>query len=307
MAEITAALVKELRERTGAGMMACKAALTETDGDLEAAIVVLRKQMGKKAEAGAVRTSGDGVIAVYTQVDPEGGQSGAIVELNSETDFVSRSEDFKALARELAEQVATQKGATVETVLTQESIAKPGATVQDRITEAFSKMRENIVFRRCTFIATDANGALAAYVHIPANDKIGVLVELEAGSPEQAQSEAIQNLGRELAMQIAASRPRYLKRAEVPASILDTEREIALAQNEGKPAAAMEKILEGRVRKFYEDTVLLEQVYLRDTKKTVSQVIKEAGEGVSLKRYIRFEVGDNVTGADTSGAIKEQA
>src|SRR5687767_10142752 len=190
MAEITAALVKELRERTGAGMMACKAALNETGGDLEAAIVVLRKQMGKKAEAGAVRTSGDGVIAVYTQVDPDGGQSGAIVELNSETDFVARSEDFKALARELAEQVAKQKGGTVETVLTQESIAKPGATVQDRITDAFPKMRENIVFRRCTFVATDENGALAAYVHIPANDKIGVLVELEAGSPEQAQSEA---------------------------------------------------------------------------------------------------------------------
>jgi elongation factor Ts len=304
MAEITAAMVKELRERTQAGMMLCKEALTETGGDMEEAVKYIRKKVGGKPRD---RVAGEGVVAVYTQVDPDGGQSGAIVELNSETDFVARSHDFKALARELAEQVARQKGGTVETVLTQASFAQSGVTVQDRITDAYSKMRENLVFRRCDFIATDANGALSAYVHIPANDKIGVLVELEAGSPEQAQSEAVQNLGRELAMQIAASRPRYLNRDEVPARVLETEREIALAQNEGKPAAAIEKILEGRVRKFYEDTVLLEQVYLRDTKKTVSQVIQETGEGVSLKRYVRYEVGENVTGASASGAIKEQA
>lgn len=309
MAEITAKMVMELRERTGAGMMACKAALNKTDGDIEEAIVVLRKEMGDKAVGRGDRASGEGVVAVFTQADPNGGQSGAIVELNSETDFVSRSEDFKALARELAEQVARSKGHSVETVLTQESFTQSGAKVQDRITDAFSKMRENIVFRRCAFVSTDANGAVAAYVHVPANDKIGVLVEVEASSAEQAQSEAVQNLGRELAMQIAASRPRYQSRDEVPESILNTEREVARAQNEGKPEAAMEKILEGRVRKFYEENVLLDQKYLRDTsgKTSVAQVIKEAGEGVSLKRYIRYEVGENVSGADTSGSIKEQA
>jgi elongation factor Ts len=306
MAEITAKMVMELRERTGAGMMDCKAALQEANGDPEEAYILLRKKMGDKALKRGERASGDGIVAVFVQAASTG-QSGAIVELNSETDFVSRSDDFKVLARELAEQVARTRAETVEAVLSLESIAQAGATVQDRITDAFSKMRENIVFRRCGFISTDASGALAAYVHVPANDKIGVLVELAAGSPEQANSEAVQNLGRELAMQIAASRPRYLTREEVPETVLETERDVARAQNEGKPEAAMEKILEGRIRKFYEDTVLLEQVYLRDTKKTVKQIIAEAGEGVSLKRYMRFEVGENVHGVDTSGAIKEQA
>lgn len=303
MAEITAKMVMELRERTGAGMMLCKEALQATDGNMDEAALYIRKKMGGKPRE---RVAGEGVVAVYVQSDSNGA-SGAIVELNSETDFVARSEDFKALARELAQQVAHSRTEAVDSLMSMASLVQAGVTVQDRITDAFSKMRENIVFKRCGFIATDASGVVSAYVHIPANDKIGVLVELEAGSPEQAQSEAVQNLGRELAMQIAASRPRYLTREEVPAKILDTEREVARAQNEGKPEAAMEKILEGRIRKFYEDTVLLEQAYLREPKKTVSQVIKEAGEGVSLKRYIRFEVGENVHGVDTSGAIKEQA
>ena len=162
-------------------------------------------------------------------------------------------------------------------------MAQPGVTVQDRLNDVFTKLRENIVFKRFEFISTDANGALAGYVHVPANDKIGVLVELEAGSPEAAKSEAVQNLGREIAMQIAASRPRFLNREEVPADVLDQERDIArtTAQNEGKPAAAMDKIVEGRVRKFYEETVLLDQAWLREPKKTVAQVLKEAGAGVS--------------------------
>ncbi|MCS6775469.1 MAG: translation elongation factor Ts [Chloroherpetonaceae bacterium] len=307
MAEITAKMVMELRERTGAGMMDCKAALQETGGNFEEAIIFLRKKMGKKAEDRGERASGEGVIAVYTQVNPDGGQSGAIIELNSETDFVARSEDFKTLARELAEQVARTRTSDVAAVLAQESLVQPGVRVQDRVTDIFSKLRESIVFRRCAFIATGPNGALAAYVHVPANDKIGVLVELEASSPEQARSEAVQTLGRELAMQVAASRPRYMTREEVPESVIQTEMEIARAQNEGKPETAMARILEGRLRKFYEETVLLDQKYLRDPVKTVSQLIAEAGEGVSLKRYIRYEVGEGVTGVATSGAIKEQA
>jgi len=305
MPEITANMVMELRERTGAGMMDCKAALNETNGDFEEAIVYLRKKFGKKAEDRGGRAAAEGVVAVAV-VD---NQDGAIVELNSETDFVARNDDFKKLARELAEQVARQKGHNVETVLTQESIAQSGTTVKDRINDMFTKLRENIVFRRFEFISTDANGALAAYVHVPANDKIGVLVELEAGSPEAAKSDAVQNLGKELAMQIAASRPRYQTREEVPAGILDQERDIARTQarNEGRPDAALEKIVEGRVKKFYEEAVLLDQPYLREPKKTVSQIIKEAGDGISLRRFVRFEVGEQVVGAATSGAIKEQA
>lgn len=290
MPEITAAMVKELRERTGAGMMDCKEALNATQGNFEEAIVYLRKKMGGKIETKSGRTAAEGVIAIAI-VD---NQDGAILELNSETDFVARNDDFKKLAQELAHQVARQKGHSVETVLTQQSHANPDLTVKDRIHDVFTKLRENIVFRRFEFISTDANGALAGYVHVPANDKIGVLVEVEAPSAESARSEAVQNLGKELAMQIAASRPRYLTREEVPAHILEQERDIARTQarNEGRPEAAMEKIVEGRLRKFYEDTVLLDQPYLRDPKKSVSQIIQEAGAGLSLRRYVRFEVGE---------------
>jgi elongation factor Ts len=305
MPEITASMVKELRERTGAGMMDCKAALNETGGNLDEAIVVLRKKFGNKAENRAGRAASEGVIAV-TVLDS---QTGAIVELNAETDFVARSDDFKALAKELAEHVAQSKGHSVETVIDETSLVTPGVTVKSRINEVFTKLRENIVFRRFEFISTDACGVLAAYVHVPANDKIGVLVELEAATEEQAKSEALQNLGKEIAMQIAASRPRYLTEGDVPAALLDQERDIARtqAQNEGRPAAAMEKIVEGRVKKFFEEAVLLNQPYLREPKKTVRQIVSEAGTGVGIRRYVRFEVGEKVAGVETSGDIKEQA
>lgn len=300
MAEITAAMVMKLREQTGAAMMLCKEALKETDGDSEQAIVYIRKKLGNKLSGATDRTASEGVIAVVL-VD---GQDGAIVELNSETDFVARSDDFKALAKEIAEQVARQKGHSVETVLTQDSLAEPGKTVQGRLEDVYTRLREKIVFKRFEFIATDANGVLAGYVHVPANDKIGVLVELEAPSPEAAKSEAALNMGRELAMQIAAARPRYQNRTDVPAKIVDQERDIAAstARNEGKPEAAIEKIVEGRLRKFYEETVLVDQAWLREPKKSVAQVLKE--NGLSLRRYVRYAVGEQ-TGVETSGAIKE--
>jgi elongation factor Ts len=181
--------------------------------------------------------------------------------------------------------------------------------VQDRVTDVYNKLRENIVFRRFELISTDANGSLAAYTHKPANDKIGVLVEIEAESPEAAQSEAVQAFGKELAMQIAASRPKYLTDSEVPEAVVEQEREIALtkAKNENKPEAALPKIAEGAVRKYYEGFVLMNQPWLREPKKTVAQAVKDAGNGISIKRFVRYEVGENVTGADTSGAIKETA
>src|SRR5579864_7957579 len=159
MPEITAAMVKELRDRTGAAMMLCKEALTETGGNFDEAIIYIRKKLGGKLSDRGDRVAAEGVIAVAV-VD---NQDGAIVELNSETDFVARNDDFKQLARELAEQVARQKGHSVETVLTQQALAQSGMTVQDRINDVFTKLRERIVFRRFEFISTDANGALAAY------------------------------------------------------------------------------------------------------------------------------------------------
>ena len=303
MAEITAKMVMQLRERTGAAMMLCKKALTESDGDTDKAIAYIRTHSTEKAQDRGERAAGEGIVTVVVLDN----QDAAIVELNSETDFVARSEDFKTLAKELAEQVARGKAHSIETVLTQDSLAQPGVTVGERINLAFTKLRENIVFKRFEFISTGPNGALAGYVHVPANDKLGVLVELEAASPEAAKSEAVQAVGREVAMQIAASSPRYLNREEIPASVLESEQNIVreIAIKEGKPEAAMTKIVEGRIRKFYEENALVDQVWLREPKKTVGQVLKE--NGVTIKRYVRYAVGENITGVSTSGSIKETA
>jgi elongation factor Ts len=300
MPEITAAMVMKLREQTGAAMMLCKEALKATEGNAEEAIVYIRKKMGGKIAGATDRTASEGVIA-YVVLDS---QDAAIVELNSETDFVARSEDFKSLARELAEHVARGKGHSIETVLTETSMVDTGKTVQARLEDVYTKLREKIVFKRFEFISTDANGVLAGYVHMPANDKIGVLVELEAASAEDAKSDAAQNIGRELAMQIAASKPKYSSRDEVPDAIIAQEKDIAAstARADGKPEAAIEKIVEGRVRKFYEEAVLVDQAWLREPKKSVAQVLKE--HKVTLRRYVRYSVGESI-GAETSGAIKE--
>ncbi len=303
MAEITAKMVMQLRERTGAAMMLCKKALTESNGDFEKAIAYIRTNSTEKAQDRGERAAGEGVIAIVVLDN----QDAAIIELNSETDFVARSEDFRSLATELAMQVAKGQGHSVETVLTQESHAQPGVTVGERINTVFTKLRENIVFKRFEFISTGPNGTLAGYVHVPSSDKLGVLVELEAESPEAANSEAVQAIGREVAMQIAASNPRYLNREAVPASVVENEQNIVreIAMKEGKPEAALPKIIEGRIRKFYEENSLVDQAWLREPKKSVTQVLKE--HNVTIKRYVRFAVGENITGVDTSGAIKETA
>ena len=302
MPEISAAMVMKLRQQTGAAMMLCKEALKETDGDFEAATAYIRVKAGGKMGGAMERTAAEGVVAIVVLDN----QDAAIVGLNAETDFVARNPEFKAFAQALAEHVARGKGHSVESVLTEDSFHEPGKTVESRLVDLYTKLREKIVFKRFEFISTDANGALAGYVHVPSNDKIGVLVELEAASPEAAASEDVQAIGRELAMQIAASKPRFQTREDVSEHILDQERDIAreTARSEGRPEAQLEKIVEGRVRKFYEETVLVDQAWLRDPKKSVTQVLKEAG--VTLRRFVRYSVGEQ-TGAETSGSIKESA
>ncbi len=297
MAEITASKVKELRERTGAGMMDCKEALQEVGGDLEEAIVFLRKKMGNKLERREGRVTAEGVVATFIS-----GSVAAIVELNSETDFVARNEDFKALAEEIAQQVATNGGDSAEAILAQDSVVNPGTPLRTRLEDVFTRLRENLVFKRYARVDAGANGAVAAYVHVPSNNKIGVIVQLSAESAEVAASDAVQTLGKELAMQIAAARPRYLNRDEVPADTIATERDIAVTQakNEGRPEAAMEKIVEGRLKKYYEEVVLLDQAYLRDPKKTVGQVVKETAAGLTVTGYVRYEVGEQSKPAESA-------
>ncbi len=285
MAEITASKVKELRDRTGAGMMDCKEALQASEGDLDEAIVFLRKKMGNKLERREGRSAAEGVIATYIA-----GNVVAIVELNSETDFVARNDDFKALARELAQQVVVNGGDSTEAILAQDSLNAPGTTVQARLQDVFTKLRENIVFKRFERVDAGENGAVSAYVHVPANDKIGVVVELG----DVTDATAAQALGKELAMHIAAASPRYLSRADVPAEVVAQESDIAATQakNDERPEAAIPKIIEGRVKKFYEETVLLEQASVRDPKKSVSQVVKETAPGVTVRRFTRYTVGE---------------
>ena len=289
MAEISAKMVMGLREKTGAAMMLCKEALIATDANEEDAIVYIRTKLGKKFAGATERSASDGVIAIAAV-----GNTAAIIELNSETDFVARNDEFRALANELAIHVATTKPASVEIALTQASLTQPEFTVQQRIEDVFSRLRERIVLNRFGIIETQTNGVLGSYIHVPSADKTGVIVELAAGALE-ATSDELKTLARNLAIQVAGAKPKYLNRDEVPEKVLQTEKDIvkAAAIEEGKPEAAIEKIVDGRVRKFYEETVLLDQPYQRDQKMTITQVLAAAGEDVSIKGYIRFVVGES--------------
>ncbi len=299
MAEITAAMVKSLRERTGAAMMLCKEALVENNGDVDEAIVYIRKKLGAKLSDRGDRVAAEGVIAVAV-VDS---RDAAIIELNSETDFVARNEDFKLLASQLAHQVAHKKGGTVDVILEQPYHGDESQTMQEKLHDVFTKLRERIVFRRFELISTDERGVLATYVHVPANDRIGVLVELEAPDASTASTPEARTAGKEIAMQVAAGKPHYATREDVPAAKVEQELSIArdTARNEGKPEAAIEKIAQGRLKAFYEEVVLLDQGYLRDPKKTVEQYLKDAG--FKLRQFVRYEVGE-VTDA---GAAAEAA
>jgi len=281
MAAITAGLVAQLRERTGLGMMECKKALTETDGDLEAAIELLRKKGTKDR---GERVAGEGLVMAAVS---EG--AAALVELNSETDFVARNEDFKGLARTLANLAATSKSSTVDALLAQ---SVDGVGVGALIDDAVKRIGEKIVLGRVALLEASAGASLVSYVHNPGGagsegGRIGVVVETTGG----------EELGREVAMHVSFAKPRYLAESEVDAAVLDKEREIVLEQTRndpkmaGKPEAALNAAVQGRLRKFLGEVVLLNQPYVRDDKKTVGQLAKDAGG--EILRFVRFEVGEN--------------
>jgi elongation factor Ts len=274
MSNFTAADVKKLRDLTGAGMMDCKKALTEAEGDLDKAIEILRIKGAKDVGKRAGRTAANGLIA----------HSGkALLELNCETDFVAKNADFVALAQQLVEH-GEQAGVTDAESLLASTLAD-GRTVADTIHEQSAKIGEKLVLSR--FAKLD--GVVAVYLHRKAQDlppQVGVLVEYAGKTDEAADADA-----RGVAMQIAAMRPKFLNRDEVPAETVESERRIAeqTAREEGKPEAAMPKIIEGRVNAFFKDFVLLEQASVTDNKKTVKQILAEAG--IEVARFVRFEVG----------------
>jgi len=291
MAEVTAALVKELRERTGAGMMDCKRALGETACDMEAAVDWLRKKGLAAAAKKAGRVAADGLVSVATR-----GAAGAVVEVNSETDFVARNELFQAFVRTVATLAVTGNG-DVE-ALKQMPYPGTGRTIAEELTELVGRIGENLVLRRVARLAV-GKGLVSSYMHnslAPGLGKIGVLVALES----EASGEAVETLGRQLAMHVAAANPQFLDTGSVSASALDRERAILReqARGSGKSDAIVERMVEGRLRKFYEETVLLEQIFVVDGESRVSKVVeaaaKTAGKPVRVAGFVRFALGEGV-------------
>jgi elongation factor Ts len=276
MANFTAAEVKRLRELTGSGMMACKNALTEAEGDLDKAIELLRlkgaKDVGKRAE----RTAGNGMVVTHFNGDTDG----VLLELNCETDFVAKNQQFIELANRLAEFVATDRPADVATALGAE--IEPGTTVLALIEENNAKLGEKLELRR---FAHFEGAYVTSYLHrsdpqLPPTT--GVLVELDQVNPE---------IAKDVAQQIAAMAPKYVTSADVPAEAVEKERALAeqITRDEGKPEQAIAKIVEGRVKAYFKDLVLLEQAFVKDNKKTIAKVLDEAG--VKVTRFARFKVG----------------
>lgn len=273
---ITAALVKELRERTGAGMMDCKKALVATEGDMEKAIDYLREKGLSKAAKKAGRVAAEGAVVSYVSED---GKVGVIVEVNCETDFVGSNEDFKTLAASIAKHVAETNPADVETLLDSQM---DGKAVKDIVTEAIAKIGENISVRR--FVRYEsAEGKAYSYIH--AGGKIGVLVDMKGGDAE---------LGKNIAMQVAAANPSYLNRTEVPASELDHEKEVLKeqARNEGKPENIIEKMILGRINKYYEEVCLVDQIYIRDNKMSITKLLK--ANNAEVARFARYQLGEGI-------------
>ena len=281
MAEITAAMVKELRDKTDAPMMKAKKALEDAGGNMDAAIKILREQ-NAKMEVKDDRITAEGVVEAFRN---DNATLGTLIEINSETDFVARNEMFGTLAKTLAAHAGDHP--TVGTVdeLLDAIHAGTGAPARVQLQETFAKLRENIIFKRFTVYQAE-NGTVDAYIHM--GGKIGVLVELTGQGPD------IQNLAREIAMHISFSAPKFLSKDQVPASVVDPERELVRSRtmadekNANKPAEIIEKIVEGGVNNFLKSIVLLEQPYIREPKQTIAQLIAGKAE---IKRFVRYEVG----------------
>ena len=274
---ITASLVKELREKTGAGMMDCKKVLTETDGDLEKAAELLRERGIAKAAKKSGRVAAEGIVEAYVSED---GKVGAAVEVNSETDFVAKNEEFKAFVMDVAKQIVKNNPATVEELLAQPSLTVEGKTVNEVLVDKIATIGENMSIRRFARFET-ADGLVEKYIH--GDGKIAVLVNMTNASKE---------LAKDICMQIAAVKPEYLNREVVPAERVEKEKEILKAQtmNEGKPEAIAEKIVMGRINKFYEEICLVDQAFVKDPSMKVSQVLN----GATVVEFARLEKGEGI-------------
>lgn len=302
MAEITASMVKELREQTGAGMMDAKAALVENNGDIEAAVDWLRKKGLSKAAKKSSRTAAEGLVAVAID-----GTTGAVVEVNSETDFVARNEEFQTFVKAVSDKALKEVG-DLDALLAADMNGKP---VSDNLTDLIAKIGENMTIRRMTKLSV-SDGIVSGYVHnavAPNLGKIGVMVALESTGDKAV----LETYGKQIAMHVAAAFPKYLTRDEVDASDLERERDVLReqAKAEGKPAEIVEKMLEGRMRKFYEEVCLLDQLFVIDNETKISALIekagKEAGAPVALKAFARIQLGEGIEKEETDFAAEVKA
>jgi elongation factor Ts len=304
MAEITPNLVRELREKSGAGMMDCKKALVENNGDLEAAVDWLRKKGLAAAAKKAGRVAAEGLVGVAAS-----GNAAAVVEINAETDFIARNPQFQAMVLQAAE-IAAAKDHTVES-LAQAPFKGEAATLSEEITRLIAVIGENMNLRRVERLSV-ANGVVATYVHnatTPGLGRIGVLVALESTSD----AAKLQDLGRKIAMHVAAATPQSLDVASLDPLALERERAVLVdqARASGRPEEVIQKMVEGRVRKFYEEVVLLEQVFVMDGKTKIADVVeqfaKEIGTPVVLKGFVRYNLGEGIEKEETDFAAEVQA
>jgi elongation factor Ts len=303
MAEITAASVKELRERTGAGMMDCKKALAENNGEMEASVDWLRAKGLAAAAKKSGRTAAEGLVGVAVS-----GTRGAVVEVNSETDFVAKNEQFQEFVREVS-QLTLQTGNDVEAL---KAASYPGGgTVEEKLTNNIATIGENQSLRRATVLEV-SEGAVVSYVHnavAPNMGKIGVLVALEGSAP----ADTLTALGKQLAMHIAAANPLALHADELDAELLERERAIAAekAKESGKPANIVEKMVDGAIAKFKKESALLSQLFVMDNKTAVSDVVAQAGKDanapVHLKAFVRFQLGEGIEKAQSDFAAEVAA
>jgi elongation factor Ts len=309
MAEISAQLVKQLRERTGAGMMECKKALVEANGDMDLAEVILRKKGIASAGNKESRSAKQGLIAA--NIGPNG-KLGVLVEVNCESDFVARTEDFQKLAAEIAAHIGSTKPKHVRLedvteaeranikahdTLYDQKIGGEGHTVAEFVKTKIAKLGENIVISRFTIYEAPGNGVVGHYIHT--GSQIGVLLEVGATKAESAAKDEFKTLLRDLAMQVAAAHPQVVSREQLPAALVAKEMDIQKdrVRAEGKPEKMLDKIAEGRMSKFYEEVCLLEQPFIRENTISVADLIKTAngklGDTVTVTRFVRYKVGDS--------------
>ncbi|MCI5059719.1 MAG: translation elongation factor Ts [Alphaproteobacteria bacterium] len=288
MTQVTASMVKELREKSGAGMMDAKKALEENNGDMEAAVDFLRKKGLAKAEKKSSRTAAEGLVAITSN-----GTSGAVVEVNSETDFVARNEQFQSFVAKVTE-LATQAG-DLKALM---SADMDGKSVQDTLTGLIATIGENMGIRRTETLSVN-DGVVVGYVHnatVPNMGKIGVLVALESTGDKAK----LEELGKKIAMHVAAAFPQYLNQDEVDETVLEKERNIIRdqAKQEGKPDEIVEKMLEGRIRKFLAEICLVDQIFVMDGETKISKLLENAagdvGAPVELKSYARYQLGEGI-------------